>query len=189
MGPFTLHLVEKWRQSRTSRVRPLDEDFYPIGYFGRDMFGWYKRFSFDWILVVVWDYQCQNCMMERLVHVPNSTPYWEIEMAKLTIDGLMKNAKSNGKSEEKAFDEAFEGEHPAVHLLMTETAKKGGGVREGATTIIWASDGRFQACLTEREHQLKMFASGFTVAELWACLEERVSSPSADWQTDKRKKR
>jgi len=139
--------------------------------------------------VVVWDYHCQNCLMERVVDVGQCSVKEEERMAKLTIEGLMKNAKTNGKTPDKAFDEEFEAECPAIHLLMTETAKKGGGVREGATVILWAADGRFQACLTEREHQLKMFASGDTRAECWACLEERVSSPSPDWQPDKRKKR
>lgn len=189
MGPFTLHLVEKWRQSRSLRVRPLSQDFYPLGNVGEDCKGWLQRVGSGSVLVVVWDYHCQNCLMERLIHTGLCSPEREIEMAKLTIDGLMKNAKSNGKPTEKAFDEVFEAECPAVHLLMTETAKKGGGTREGATVILWAADGRFQGCLTEREHQIKMFAAGLSVSELWAALEERVSSPSPDWQPDKRKKR
>jgi len=189
MGPFTLHLVEKWRQSRSLRVRPWSQDYYPFetGVVGID--AWLKRIPLNKILVVVWDYHCQNCLMERVVDTGLCSVEREIEMAKLTIDGLMKNAKGNGKVSEKAFDEAFEAEHPAVHLLMTETVKKGGLVREGATVILWAADGRFQGCLTEREHQIKMFAAGLSVSELWAALEERVSSPSPDWQPDKRKKR
>lgn len=110
-------------------------------------------------------------------------------MVKKTVSSIIASAKKNGVKVEKAEDVTFQEGHPLTHLLLTETESEKGKSRTGSTVIVWAQDGAFQCCLTERDEGIKIFAGGATLADMWRTLEDRIASPNPDWVKDTKKRR
>jgi len=183
-----IHKVELWRQERTSRhgLRgegwcTTAENFFPYAYF-------WNRANRLTLVCCLWHIPEKTFVREIAIAVPYQGYLEDAEMAKSKLDDVLSKISGNGVIAEKAYDEDFASEYPNVHMLMTETEKSKGKARQTCTVVMYTSNGLFTAIITERDLGVKMFASGASVGEMWACMEERVSSPTPDWVKDTKKK-
>jgi len=184
-----IHQVEKWRQERTSRHGKLGQDWES---FYDDPFPFtlcYKRVDLDRIVCCLWHRLAMTALAEPVINVRWRCAMEDRRMAKKKLVDVLSKVSKNGSAGEKAFDEEFEAACPLVHLLMTETELEKGKGRQTCTVVIYAAHGLFNVIMTERDKEMKIFAGGGSVSEMWASLEERVGSPDPDWVSDTKKKR
>jgi len=183
-----IHKVERWRQERTSRHGLHGEgwfttprNFFPFAYY-------WKRVDRLHLVCCLWHIPAKVFLREVVLTFQFRCWIEDGDMAKSKLDDVLSKISGNGVIAEKAYDEYFAGEYPTVHMLMTETEKSKGKGRQTCTVVMYTSNGLFTAIITERDLGVKMFASGASVSEMWACMEERVSSPTPDWVKDTKKK-
>jgi len=71
---------------------------------------------------------------------------------------------------------------PALHEYLTVGELPGGEVRQTSTVTIFTEGGLWKACLSERDAEATLFASGDTVESCLDNLEERLKAPHVDWR-------
>jgi len=184
-----IHEIERWRQERTSRHGRLGRDWerfwddpYPYSLV-------WKRVDRLHIVCCLWHRFAMVAIAEPVITCSFQGALEDAKMAKKKLLDVLSKVQKNGAGGEKAFDEEFEATYPIVHLLMTETELEKGKGRQTCTVVIYASHGLFNVIMTERDKEMKIFAGGASMPQMWASLEERVSSPEPDWVSDTKKKR
>lgn len=189
MNLCKIHVDEKWRQERTSRHGKLGlewegfwNDPYPYSLI-------WKRVDMQHIVCCVWHRFAMTAIAETVITCSFQGALEDARMAKKKLQDVLSKVTRNGTASEKAFDEEFEAACPYVHLLMTETELEKGKPRQTCTVVIYAAHGLFNVIMTERDKEVKIFAGGASLSEMWATLEERVTSPDPDWVKDTKKKR
>ena len=182
------HEVERWTQERTSRHGlkgeawfTTPENYWPFAYY-------WSRVDRLHLVCCLWFIPGKVFLREVVITCQYRGNLEDKVMAKSKLDEVLSKIEGNGVIGEKAHDEVFAAEYPNVHMLFTETEKAKGKGRQTCTIVMYASAGLFNVIITERDLGVKLFASGASVDEMWACLEERVSSPSPDWVKDTKKK-
>jgi len=73
-------------------------------------------------------------------------------------------------------------EMPAVHEYLTRTELEGGELRQTSTLSIFTEGGQFKCCLSERDAEVNLFASGAGLEECLSNLEERLTASTVDWR-------
>ena len=91
-------------------------------------------------------------------------------------------------SEDGVFDERFAGAHPAIHEYLTVPMDGPSRGSQTATLLVFAEDGLFKVCLNDRSIGCSTFAAGAGIYEALLCLEERLSSGTAEWRKAKRRR-
>lgn len=71
---------------------------------------------------------------------------------------------------------------PALHEYLTVTVLPSGETRQCSTVTIFVEGGLFKACLTEKDADALLFASGPGLEECLDNLEERLTAPAVDWR-------
>lgn len=71
---------------------------------------------------------------------------------------------------------------PAVHEYLTVTVLPSGETRQPSTLTIFTEGGLFKCCLTEKDADALLFASGPGLEEALDNLEERLTAPAVDWR-------
>ena len=189
MNLCQIHKREPWRQERTSRHGKLGHDWEG---FWDDPFPYtlcWKRIDRLHIVCCLWHRLAMTCLAEPVITSSFRCTLEDSRMAKKKLLDVLSKVSKNGGGGENAFDEEFEAAYPLVHLLMTENELEKGKPRQTCTVVIYAAHGLFNVIMTERDKEMKIFAGGGSVSEMWACLEERVGSPDPDWVSDTKKKR
>jgi len=184
-----IHEIEGWRQERTSRHGKLGRDW---EVFWDDPYPYtliYKRVDRLHLVCCLWHRLAMVALREVVITCSFQGALEDRRMAKKKLADVLSKVSKNGTAGEKAFDEEFEALYPIVHLLMTETELEKGKGRQTCTVVIYAAHGLFNVIMTERDKEMKIFAGGASMAEMWASLEERVASPDPDWVSDTKKKR
>jgi hypothetical protein len=72
--------------------------------------------------------------------------------------------------------------YPAVLEFMTDQVGEGGEVVETATLLLFAEDGQWKACFTDRATERRLWRSGKTVKGTLAALEKALGQEGADWR-------
>jgi len=184
-----IHKDERWRQERSSRHGSKGADWMFIGCDSYPYRFYYCRPDRYSILCSLWHCHAMVAVREFSVDAPLTFDNGDYTMAKNALNSALEKIKRNGAAGEKAFDEEFAAAYPTVHALMCDTEIAKGKPRQTCSAVIWTDHGLFNVVLTERDMKMKIFAGGPTVSDMWASLEERVSSPSPDWTEDTKKKR
>lgn len=78
-------------------------------------------------------------------------------------------------------DPAFERDFPAIWEFMTLTVDEGAR-RETSTLLLFVQDGRMTICLNDRQRGRSVFQSAPTLREAMVCLDEALTSGSAEWR-------
>jgi hypothetical protein len=71
---------------------------------------------------------------------------------------------------------------PAVHEYMTVGELPGGEVRQLSTLTVFVEGGLWKACLSEKDAEVNLFASGADLESLLDNLEERLTASHVDWR-------
>jgi hypothetical protein len=71
---------------------------------------------------------------------------------------------------------------PAVHEYMTVGELEGGETRQLSSLTIFCEGGLWKACLSEKDAEMNLFASGASLEACLANLEERLTAPHVDWR-------
>jgi len=71
---------------------------------------------------------------------------------------------------------------PALHEFLTVAILPDGSFRQVSTLTLFVEDGQFKLCLSEKEHDCTLFASGECLESVLECLEERLTAPVVDWR-------
>lgn len=69
-----------------------------------------------------------------------------------------------------------------AHALMTERLNHDGKPRQVCTLLIFADEGMWKGCLSERDHGLVLWATGDSVPDMLVNLEERLNADTVDWR-------
>ncbi len=183
-----IHEIERWMQEKTSRHGLLGKGWeeckgvpYPFNYF-------WHRWDRSTLVCCLWYRPGMMFLRELVLNSPYQGYWKDHEMARSKLDDALSKIGGNGVIAEKAFDEEFSALYPTVHVLFTETEKGKGKKRIPCTIVLYTANGLYNVIITEKELEVKLFASGASMEEMWQCLEERVSSPNPDWVKDTKKK-
>lgn len=188
MDLCTRHRYERWTQAHTSRHGKLGSEW--EGFYD-DPFPYsliYKRVDCTHLVCCLWHRLSEVALAEPVIICSFHDAMEDRRMAKKKLNDILGKISRNGSGGEKAFDEDFESLYPYVHLLLCETELEKGKGRQTCTIVIYAKHGTFNCIMTERDKKMKIFAGGASLGEMWASLEERVSSPDPDWVEDTKKK-
>lgn len=83
-------------------------------------------------------------------------------------------------------DPRVEKDFPALWDLMTTTKLKDGKVRRTMTVLLFVDDGKWKACLNDRENGVTAFVSGDTAQALLMSIEEGLQGDSLEWRGDRK---
>lgn len=89
----------------------------------------------------------------------------------------------NGVSEQDRQESDFARAYPCLHEWITLLVWDDGAARVPATVTVFFEDGRFKACLSDRDQQRVAFTSGWTVDGALGALEEGLLGHTLDWRT------
>lgn len=100
---------------------------------------------------------------------------------------LKKAASGGGKSPEplSSTDAAFAENYPALFEYMTVVEWSKGQSRETLSLRLFAEDGRWKVCLTDRETGRVAFVTGDSVEGLLLAADEQLRAGNVDWRPDK----
>lgn len=101
---------------------------------------------------------------------------WEMGLIAAAL-GSSANAASAGP----ATDPVFEKSHPVLFAFMTVLEEEG-KARSPSSLVVFAEDGIWKGCLTEKDANLKLWRTGETLQKLLASLEKALASGQADWR-------
>jgi len=87
----------------------------------------------------------------------------------------------------KVVDEKFEKAYPAVFEFLTSTNYSDGEVRQPSVVTVFAEDGAFKLCLSERDRGLTLWATAATFQDAFKSLEQRLTSDRPDWRKSRPK--
>lgn len=87
-----------------------------------------------------------------------------------------------------AADPAFEETHPALAEYLT-LIWDGQRRRQTCTLLLMADEGMWKGCLSDRDHDLVLWASAATLAGVYASLEASLASGDARWREKRPYKR
>lgn len=85
-------------------------------------------------------------------------------------------------------DERFAKKYPALFEFMTAVCYPDGQVRTPSSLLVFAEEGQFKMCLSERDRELALWGTGGTFEEALQVLERRLASDRPDWRRSKRAK-
>ena len=71
---------------------------------------------------------------------------------------------------------------PALHEFLTVSVLPGGETRTPSTVTIFTEGGLFKACLSEKDADVNLFASGEGLEACLDNLEERLTAQVVDWR-------
>lgn len=85
-------------------------------------------------------------------------------------------------------DPSFQERYPALHEWLTEATLDGKPVFT-ATLLVFCEDGRWKACVGDRENDRSFFKSSESFQGLLEALEKALSDGSAEWRARGPKRR
>jgi len=94
----------------------------------------------------------------------------------------LREARPGAVAPSAMHDPAFQKTCPALFEYMTAVSFSDGQTRTPCSLTVFAEDGAFKACLSERDMDLTLWGTGATFHEALACLETRLVSPNPDWR-------
>lgn len=111
-------------------------------------------------------------------------PEYTPDMEEFMSSFLRKPSEDAGqpRSNKGWSDKSFQKDYPALWEYLTSEAWDNGQPRETSTLLVFASEGRWKACLHDRALSAHLWAEGGSWDDLLACLEERLSDPKAAWR-------
>lgn len=80
------------------------------------------------------------------------------------------------------FDSAFVDDYPALAEYMTLNHWDNGDARETATLLIFVEDGRFKACVNDREESRSGWVSADGFRSLLEAVEKGLREGTIDWR-------
>lgn len=86
-------------------------------------------------------------------------------------------------------DPAFEKKWPTLASYLTKGAWPDGEVRKRSSLVLFCEDGAFKGCLSERELDLSLWATGKTFTGLLDGLEARLTEDRPEWRAKPTKKK
>ena len=89
----------------------------------------------------------------------------------------------------KVQDPAFEARWPALFEYLTLSSWEDGSPRQTASLSVFCEDGRFKACLNDREGDRMFFVSSAVFEDLLGEVEESCFTGNADWRAMRRRKK
>lgn len=107
--------------------------------------------------------------------------WWEMKYVE-----NQERAEKGASRAHAARDEDLAAMYPAVHEYITECLWDDGRQRQTATMTLFAEDGLFKVCLSDRATERVLWASGTTLLEVMADLEAALVSGKAEWRKAKR---
>lgn len=72
---------------------------------------------------------------------------------------------------------------PSLYSYLTDSKWEDGSPRELATLMIFAQDGRWKVCLSDKATGRVCFLSGTTIEEALLSLDEGLGTDEVDWRT------
>jgi hypothetical protein len=100
------------------------------------------------------------------------------------LDDALKGSGSNDKLKATK-DKDVEAVAPVLHAFLTEGKDGQGKERRTSTLLVFVDEGAWKACLTERDHELTLWASSDTLWGLLEALEARLTERPVEWRKKK----
>jgi len=141
----------------------------------------------SWTRVLWWDSWSGRTLCDVLVLV-NQHSYrdnysWSVFMAGL-LKAALEGAKKDGKKA-KTLDKDVSQVAPTLHAFLTQGEDDDGKERQVSTLLVFAEEGVWKACLSERDHDLTLWASAETFWGLLEALEGRLTESPVEWRKKK----
>lgn len=95
------------------------------------------------------------------------------------------NALPSGKSGLAATDHDLNERCPASHEWLAEQSWEEGKPRKTGTMMIFAEQGRWKACLHDRDQKRTCFVSAATLMALLGAVEDVLANGGGDWRADR----
>lgn len=99
--------------------------------------------------------------------------------------GRGREPEGTGRAGAAAADAEFESMFPALHEWLTLTLDENSRPIETLTVLLFAEEGRFKACLRDRQGKAVCFLSGATMLDLANAIEGVLSSGGGDWRAER----
>ncbi len=94
--------------------------------------------------------------------------------------------KSLDASRSAGFDDAaFAKDYPTLYEHLTATTWEDGTARIPSSIIMFAEEGMLKACLSERNDQMSLWASGNGLKGVLKALEGALNTPAPQWRKQK----
>lgn len=94
-------------------------------------------------------------------------------------------ARGPGGGGVRAHDADWAEKYPTLHEFLTLTQLSDGTTRTTSTMTLMIEGGLFKAVLNERDTNQGCWATGETITQLLAEMEERLSADHVDWRAQK----
>lgn len=85
-------------------------------------------------------------------------------------------------------DEKFGKQFPAITEFLTVSVLGDGQTRTPSSITMFFEEGLFKLCLSERDRNLTLWATGPTLQDAFKTLEGRLSSPRPEWRRGRQQK-
>jgi hypothetical protein len=85
-------------------------------------------------------------------------------------------------------DPKYAKRYPTLWEYLSKGHWPDGEVRKRSSLVVFAEDGKLKGCLSERESELSLWASGSTLEGLLEALEARLTEPDPEWRAKAKKK-
>lgn len=103
-----------------------------------------------------------------------------------SVGDFLKNKGADRSAEVSRQDTSlsqFAADFPCLHEWMTLVRWEDGSPRQTTTLTLFAEDGRWKACISDREEARVAFVSGWTWEEALRACEEGLLGSSLDWRS------
>lgn len=123
----------------------------------------------------------QGCVGERPRPAVALSPHEELLMKFIQKS----NDLPSGKSGLAAADSQLNDRCPATHEWLAEQEWEPGKPRRTGTMMVFAEQGRWKACLHDRDQKRTCFVSAMTLTALLEAVEDVLANGGGDWRRDK----
>jgi len=112
----------------------------------------------------------------------SGVPFLEVrEMAEALLAKLLRGAQGTVKCV-ASHDADFRKRYVSLHELMTACVNEDSSARKTSSLLIFTEDGVWKGCLTERDLDISLWASGPTFSGMLLAMEERLNADQVEWR-------
>jgi hypothetical protein len=94
----------------------------------------------------------------------------------------MKRREAQNSLPGKAASDKLSEGYPSLTEFLIEVLWEDGKPRETGTVLLFVQEGRWKACLNDRDADASCFVSARTLGELLAVMDAAIEDPSVEWR-------